>query len=175
MRKKSIVIFVLLILAFNSYAQISIKYPNDKGIEKDPNVLFVENFDDDLRSVISRYDNVHNSEGMVLEKDIPPGSKDGFSLKMTSIQGKTNGGHLYKSFSPGFDSVVYLRYYIKYPETSKGYFHHEGVWFGGYNPAVKYANPQAGICGLGDKRISIAYEMMDSNRLHSFQIGRAHV
>ena len=83
MRKKSIVIFVLLILAFNSYAQISIKYPNDKGIEKDPNVLFVENFDDDLRSVISRYDNVHNSEGMVLEKDIPPGSKDGFSLKMT--------------------------------------------------------------------------------------------
>ncbi len=168
MIKKIIFNLVLLTFASNAFTQIASKYVNDEGIESDPDVLFVEMFDDGLPDIISRYNDIQNSEGMVLEKDIPPGSKEGFSLKMTSIQGKNNGGHLYKSFSPGFDSVVYLRYYIKYPETSKGYFHHEGVWFGGYNPATKYANPQAGICGLGDKRISIAYEMMDSNRLHGY-------
>lgn len=159
---------LFLLTVFYSYAQISEKYLNDKGIENDPDVLFTEMFDDEFSKVVSRYQDVQNAKGMTLEKDLPPGSKEGYSLKMTSLQGKNTGGHLYRNFTPGFDSVVYLRYYIKYPETSKGYFHHEGVWFGGYNPATRFANPQAGICGLGDKRISISYEMMDSNRIHAY-------
>jgi hypothetical protein len=165
---KPIFTCIFLFLSVFSFSQISEKYPNDKGIENDPEVLFVEKFDDGLKNILSRYDNIHNADGMILENDLPPGSSDGFSLKMTSIQGKNNGGHLYKNFTPGFDSVIFLRYYIKYPKSSKGYFHHEGVWFGGYNPATKFANPQAGRCGLGDKRISIAYEMMDSSRLYPY-------
>jgi hypothetical protein len=65
---------------------------------------------------------------------------------------------LYKRFIPGFDSTIYIRYYVKYPSISNGYFHHEGVWFGGYNPATDWPNPRAGTCGLGSSRLSIAYE-----------------
>src|SRR5690554_5293147 len=138
MNIKLMLAFSLILLFITTYGQISDNYLNDKGIEQDPDVLFTEMFDDDLPALFSRYHDIQNREGMLLEMDIPPGSKDGYSLKMTSIQGENSGGHLYKNFTPGFDSVVYLRYYIKYPETSKGYFHHEGVWFGGYNPATKY-------------------------------------
>lgn len=55
------------------------------------------------------------------------------SIKITSVTGGVNnGGHLFKSFTPGFDSIVYIPYYVKYPHLSKGYFHHESIWFGGY-------------------------------------------
>ena len=163
MKELTTFIFLLLFCYIQSFGQISANYPHDENIENDPKVLFVEKFDDGLTNILSRYDNRLNTEEMVLEKDLPSGSKDGFSLKMTCIQGENNGGHLYKSFTPGFDNVVYVRYYVKYHKSSKGYFHHESVWFGGYNPATKYPNPQAGVCGLGDSRISIAYEAQDSS------------
>ena len=141
-----------------AHAQLSNSYPNDIGIETDPNVLFVEKFDDGLQNILSRYTDIQNAGGMALDPDIPEGSIGPFSIKMTSKQGMNVGGHLFKRFTPGFDSTVYIRYYVKYPTISNGYFHHEGVWFGGYNPATPWPNPQAGTCGLGDSRLSIAYE-----------------
>lgn len=133
-------------------------YPNDAGIEKDPNVLYVEKFDDGLANITGRYTNVYNAEGMSLDTDVPAGSAGSTSLKMTNIGGQNTGGHLYRNFPAGFGDVVYIRYYVKYPSVSKGFIHHEGIWFGGYNPSTNYPNPQAGDCGLGDRRISIAYE-----------------
>ncbi len=62
---KTFFTIALLILTINSFAQISSKHPNDKGIENDTDVLFVEKFDDGLPNVLSRYDDVKNSEGMV--------------------------------------------------------------------------------------------------------------
>lgn len=141
-----------------SAGSIANAYPHDVGIEKDPDVLYVENFGDGMANIFSRYNDIKNGEGMSLDKDVPEGSQWTYSLKMTNIGGKNDGGHLLKKFSPGFDSTIYLRYYVKYPQISKGYIHHESVWFGGYNPSVGYPDPRAGSCGLGDKRISIAYE-----------------
>lgn len=163
MKAKASHYIILLVLLFgftNSIqAQLAGFYPNDTGIEKDTNVLFVEKFADGLSNILSRYDDKLNTEGMSLEKDVPPGSQGSYSLKMTSkTGGVSNGGHLFKQFTPGFDSVVYVRYYVKYPSSSKGYFHHEGVWFGGYNPSINYPFPRAGTCGLGNNRLSIAYE-----------------
>jgi hypothetical protein len=137
-------------------------YPNDIGIENDPNVLYVEKFDDGITNILSRYDNVSNAAGMSLDTDVPSGSLGSNSIKMTNIGGQNTGGHLYKSFPAGFDSTVYIRYYVKYPSVSNGFIHHEGIWFGGYNPATEYPNPQAGICGLGNSRISLAYEPVNS-------------
>lgn len=152
-------IFVL-ILAFNQavQGQIANLYPHDIGIENDSNVLFVEKFDDGLPAILSRYDDKRNAAGMSIDADVPPGSLDPNSINMTSTQGGISGGHLFKRFTPGFDSIVYLRYYVKYPSISQNYFHHESVWFGGYNPSTAWPNPQAGTCGLSDSRLSIAYE-----------------
>ena len=133
-------------------------YPGDKGIEKDSNVLYVEKFDDGLTNILSRYHDVSNAAGMSSDNDVPLGSPGPNSIKMTNIGGQNTGGHLYKSFPAGFDSTVYIRYYVKYPSVSKGFIHHQAVWFGGYNPVTDYPNPKAGICGLGNGRISLAYE-----------------
>ena len=111
-----------------------------------------------MANILSRYDNVSNTAGMSLDTDVPPGSLGPNSIKMTNTGGQNTGGHLYKSFPTGFDSTVYIRYYVKYPSVSNGYIHHQAIWFGGYNPATAYPNPQAGICGLGNSRISLAYE-----------------
>jgi len=137
---------------------IAYNYPNDEGIEVDSSVLYVEKFDDGMKNILGRYNDIYNDTGMSVDTDVPAGSKGPNSLVMTNIGGKNTGGHLFKSFSNGFDSTLYVRYYVKYPSVSKGYIHHQGIWIGGYNPSTDYPNPRAGICGLGNSRISIAYE-----------------
>ncbi len=151
-------LFFFLFLTNGVHAQLADIYPNDVGIESDSNVLYVEKFEDGMTNIQSRYTDRINVGGMSLDTDVPSGSLGVYSLKMTSTQGVNNGGHLFKKFTPGFDSTVYVRYYVKYPLVSKGYFHHESVWFGGYNPATNWPNPQAGTCELGSSRLSIAYE-----------------
>lgn len=98
-------------------------YPNDAGIEKDPNVLYVEKFDDGMANILSRYHDIKNREGMSLDKDVPEGSQSPYAIKITNTGGKNDGGHLLKQFTPGFDSTIYMRYYVKYPLISKGYIH----------------------------------------------------
>ncbi len=155
---------IFIVSTITAGAQISELYPNDNGIESDPRVVYVEKFDDVLAGIFSRYSDIKNSAGMSLDSDVPSGSLGPHSLKMTSITGGVNnGGHLYRRFSPGFDSIVYVRYYVKYPSESKGYFHHEGVWFGGYNPATSWPSPKAGTCGMGDSRLSISFEPVWQN------------
>ncbi len=143
---------------------IAANYRGDINIQNDPDVLFVEQFDDDLTNIMNRYDDKLNTSGMSLENDVPDGSGIGKAIKISSVTGGvTGGGHLYKHFNPGFDNIVYVRYYVKYPSASQGYFHHESVWFGGYNPATSWPNPQAGTCGLGNSRLSIAFEPVWQN------------
>jgi hypothetical protein len=144
------------------------KYPGDEGIENDPDVLFVESFDDGLEKILSRYTNVYNSEGMSLETDVPQGSSGKSSLKLTNEGGKNTGGHLFRNFQPGFDSTVYVRYYVKYPLSSKGFIHHESVWVGGLNPSTEWPNPQAGTSGLGDSRISNSYEPVKDTNMDTY-------
>lgn len=165
---RALIIFFTILIGSSAYSQIANSYLNDIGIENDPDVLYVEKFDDGLASVTSRYDEVKNAAGMSLDPDVPPGSKDPYSIKMTNVGGTNSGGHLYKRFVPGFDSVVYLRYYVKYPSESKGYIHHEGVWIGGYNPSLAWPHPRAGTCGLGDARISIAYEPVGKETMNTY-------
>lgn len=133
------------------------KYPDDRGMEKDSDVLYIENFEDSLGTIRARYSDVLNPEGMSLEPDVPPGSHGRYSLKITNIGGQNTGGHLFRKLSPGLDGTIYVRYYVKYPRISSTYIHHEGLWIGGYSPPTTYPDPRAGSCGL-DGRLSIAYE-----------------
>ncbi|NRF39677.1 hypothetical protein [Pedobacter foliorum] len=155
-------------LPYAKTVAISDKYLNDIGIAQDPDVLFAENFNDGIGNIISRYSDVKNPKGMSLDnQDVPKGSLSP-AIKMTNDGSLNDGGHLYKQFKSGFDSTIYLRYYVKYPLSSKGYIHHESVWIGGYNPSTSYPNPRASICGLGDQRISIAYEPVNAPAMDTY-------
>lgn len=155
---KRIIFLSAIVFSINAFAQISNDYPNDAGIESDSRVLFVEKFNDGLTNITGRYDEVLNEQEFFLDTDVPAGSAETFSLKISNTEGVNSGGHLYKSFSPGFEESVFIRYYVKYPSIPDGYIGHQGVWFGGYNPIIPYPYPRAGYCGLGDGRLSIAFE-----------------
>ena len=171
-----LIFFALLLVAITSFkplvqrepAGIADKYLNDIGIAHDPDVLYAEDFSDGIKNITSRYTDVRNGAGMSTDKNDVPGGSLSPALKITNIGGVNDGGHLYKQFKNGFDSVVYLRYYVKYPLSSKGYIHHESLWFGGYNPSTPYPSPKAGICGLGDKRIAVAYEPINTPAMDTY-------
>lgn len=146
------------LITFNASGQLAALYPNDIGIENDPNVLYVEKFNGSLDDIFARYSDILHGDAIHLDTDVPPGSPGLHSIRMNSAPGVNTGAHLFRRFNPGFNGTVHVRYYVKYPSASKGYFHHEGIWFGGYNPSTPWPNPGAGICGMGDKRLSIAFE-----------------
>lgn len=157
---------------YNSYSDtlspIASRYPNDVGIEKDSNVLFTEMFNDGWDNILKRYTDVKNREGMSVSKeDVPAGSSQS-ALTITNTGGVNDGGHLFKRFTPGLDGRVFIRYYVKYPLSSNGFIHHQSVRIGGHNPPSDYPFGQAGICGLGDKRMSISYEPADEPAMDTY-------
>jgi hypothetical protein len=148
----------LTLMPVLSMAQLAENYPNDIGIEHDPHVRYVERFEGSLDQIFSRYTDILYPNGIFLDPDVPPGSLSAHSIRMNSAPGVNTGAHLFRNFQPGFDGTVHVRYYVKYPKSSQYYFHHEGIWFGGYNPSTPWPSPGAGLCGMGDKRLSIAFE-----------------
>lgn len=136
---------------------LSDRYRNDIGIENDPDVLFVEQFDGNLESILKRYTDVKNAKDMSVETDAPAGSNTGKSIRITNNNGETDGGHLYKNFPQGYDGTVFLRYYVKYPEASRNHFHHISVRIGGYDPPSDWPYGTAGKCGL-PTRFNLSYE-----------------
>jgi len=133
------------------------KYPGDKGIDQDPAVVWVENFEEgSVNGVTSRYDNVNNAAGMTLVNDVPAKSSGAASMTLTASGDGANATDLYKSFATGYDEW-YVRWYAKY-QTGNVTWHHSGVWFGGYDPPSSYPNPQAGLKPNGDDRFSVSIE-----------------
>ncbi len=140
-----------------SGGSLASKYPGDVGIQNDPAVVWVESFEEgDAASVGARYDSHANPQGLTLESDVPAKSSGKTSGRMTASGDGANATDLYKSLSPGWDEW-YVRWYAKY-EPGAIEWHHVGVWFGGYDPAIPYPNPQAGLKPNGDDRFSIAIE-----------------
>lgn len=137
---------------------IAARYPGDAGIENDPAVVFVEKFEETVTAnVFSRWTDILNGPAMSLAADVPAGSPGLRSLNIPWVGGGVNnGGHLYKTLSPGIDDTLYVRYYVKYPTS--GQFSHNGIWVGGYNPALNWPNPQAGVRPVGNDRFSAAAE-----------------
>ncbi len=115
---------------------IANSYPNDIGIEKDADVLYAEKFNDGLLNILKRYTDVKNAAGMTIDSnDVPAGTKSASAIVMSNVGGENDGGHLFKQFKTSFNGTIFLRYYVKY-RGSKGYIHHESVWFGGYKPSL---------------------------------------
>src|SRR5947207_2983432 len=77
---------------------LSASYPRDRGIGRDPHVLFTENFETGtLEQIGNRWGSIRNDGGNVLafSRDVPPHSAGRRSLQMTATLGENTGGHLY--------------------------------------------------------------------------------
>jgi len=131
------------------------RYKGDEGIEKNPDVIFVENFEDPLDVVKTRWESVQSPEIMSLATDVRTGSAGEHSLLMTHTGGKGTGGHLYRRLLPGYEQL-YVRFYVKFAEDC--YPIHHFVHLGGYNPSTSWPQGGAGIRPAGDERFTTGIE-----------------
>lgn len=91
-------------------------YPGDEGIERDPRVLFVDDFETGtVEEIGTRWGNLTNGENMDLSGDIHRNSPGNASLHISK------NGHLY-THTKGADTL-YARFYVKFHEKT-GYVHH---------------------------------------------------
>lgn len=133
---------------------ISAKYPGDKGIEKDPQVIFYEDFEvPSIGDLAKGWENISSPQIMSLSHDTPTGK--GHSLLMTHIGGQGTGGHLYRRLLPGYDRL-FVRFYVKF-EADCGPIHHFFT-IGGYNPHTPWPQGGAGERPKGDERFTIGIE-----------------
>jgi hypothetical protein len=143
-------------------AGIAARYPGDVGIDADPEVIFVENFEESALSLLfGKWNDIRHGSAMSLNLDVVPGSSGIQSLDIPSVGGVSDGGHLYKVLSPAIDDKLYVRYYIKYPTS--GRYRHEGIWVGGRNPVTNWPDPQAGIKPAGNDRFMASAEQSDDS------------
>jgi len=132
------------------------KYLGDKGIGKDPAVVFVEDFEEgDLEAVWSRWESVQSKEIMSLSPDVPSSSDGKRSLQMTHIGGQSTGGHLYRRLMPGYEKL-HLRFYVKFDPACNPIHHF--VHLGGYNPPTRWPQGGAGTRPNGDERFTTGVE-----------------
>jgi hypothetical protein len=134
-------------------------YPGDEGIENHPGVVFTENFEtgdmDDLRA---RWGYMSNRDGKVMSfsDDVPEGSAGKRSLQMTATRDENQGGELYKTFDPGWDTI-YLRFYTKFARDHG--FHTHFVALRGFKDPLPY--PTGGAGRLAENRFSVTIEPAD--------------
>ncbi|MEJ2701560.1 MAG: hypothetical protein P8Z79_03875 [Sedimentisphaerales bacterium] len=137
------------------------KYKGDRGIEKDPDVIFVENFEaDSLKIVTSHWDSVQSPEIMSLSKDVPEASGGKHSLLISHIGGQGTGAHLYRRLLPGYDQL-FVRFYVKFDPDCHPIHHF--VHLGGYNPPTPWPQGGAGIRPAGNKRFTTGIEPYGKN------------
>ncbi len=133
---------------------LAAKYPGDEGIERDPAVIFAENFETkSLKDIGERWSEVSNKDGKVLafSDDVPSASGGKRSLEMTGTLGENSGGHLYTRFRG--EDKAFLRFYTKFA-ADHAYEHHF-VELGGYHPPTPWPNPRAGTLPAGDERVMV--------------------
>lgn len=159
---------------------IASQYPRDIGIEKHPDVVFIENFEfSSVAQVFSRWTHVKNGSGMALEFDTPSLSGGRYSIRM--LRGDT-GGHLWKRLDRGSaaslanDDVLYLRYYIKL--SNFGAHHHTGGGMEGITHSDNWPIGTAGIRPTGTDRFSTRVEAFNDGRdrvdFYSYWMGMHH-
>lgn len=135
---------------------LAAKYPGDVGLGEDPDVVFVENFEQaSLDAVKKRWESVSKAEIMSLSDDRPPASGGKRSLLVSHVGGQGDGGHLYRRLQPGHDKL-HVRFYVKFDSRCAPIHHFFHV--GGYHPATPYPQGGAGQRPRGDERFSVGIE-----------------
>jgi hypothetical protein len=125
---------------------IATGHPGDAGIEADPRVVFVENFEEDSRETLwKRWETVSDRGGQSFSSEVPAGSAGKQSLVMERTKG--SGAQLYRRLRNkeggwGYERL-FARYYVKFdPECE--WIHHFGPCLGGNYPATQWPMVKAG-------------------------------
>jgi len=135
---------------------IAAKYPGDIGITNDPDVVFVEDFEEgSLAAVKARWESIKDSGVMSLSTNVPAAGTGNRSLLMTHVGGQGTGGHLYRRLLPGYDKL-HCRFYVRF-DPNCGPIHHF-VHMGGYNPSTSWPQGGAGTRPAGDERLTTGIE-----------------
>jgi len=91
-------------------------YPGDEGIERDPRVLFVDDFETGtVEEIGARWGSIHLKENIDLPEDVHANSPGNRSIHISK------NGHLF-THTRGVDTM-YARFYVKFHEKT-GYIHH---------------------------------------------------
>jgi hypothetical protein len=139
---------------------IASQHPGDVGIDQHRNVVFVENFNDDLEAVKSRWDSVQTEQNLSLATDVPASSDGKYSLLIDHVGGRSNGSHLYRRLGAGYDKLHY-RFYVKFDADCAPIHHFFHT--GGYNPATPWAQGGAGERPVGNERFTTGVEPHGNN------------
>jgi hypothetical protein len=140
---KAFIQISLLLVAFNAFGQ-------ENGI------IFKEDFEAaSIAEMISNWDEAKNHANMSFSGDVPDGSTGSQSLVMTYTAGQNTGGHLYKMFPDGYDSL-FARFYVKF-EANHSPVHHF-VHMGGYYPPTTWPQGGAGSRPAGNERFTTGIE-----------------
>jgi hypothetical protein len=132
---------------------LAANHPSDVGMERDPHVVQVEQFEQsDIATLATQWETVGAPESMSFSPDVPAGSSGRQSLLMDRRAG--SGGSLYRRLkntdaSFGYDRV-FVRYYVKFAEDC-GEIHHLGTCLGGNLPATPWPSVKAGVRPDGAK------------------------
>jgi hypothetical protein len=129
------------------------KYPGDVGIEKDPHVVFVEDFEHpNLDAMWARWDTASSKPSQSFSNDVPAGSPGKQSLLFDRQTGA--GPQLYRRIANkdrtwGYDRL-FVRYYVKFAADC-GEVLHFGPALGGNLPATPWPVMNGGVASDGSK------------------------
>jgi len=103
-------------------AGLAAKYPGDRGIDRDPAVVFHEDFEaGSLAALKPKWSDIGGKGTLKIAAGTPDGSSGRHCLQITATRGRDSGGHLFARFR-GLDQA-YMRYYAKFAADC-GYTHH---------------------------------------------------
>lgn len=135
---------------------LAARYPGDLGLEKDPQVLFVEDFEEPaMEALEKRWENVRHPEIMAFDGDVPAGTGGKQSLRITHVGGQGDGAHLYRRLLPGYERL-HVRFYVKFDPACAPIHHFFHV--GGYQPPTPWPQGGAGERPRGDERFTTGVE-----------------
>jgi hypothetical protein len=149
-------------------AGIAAQYPGDVGIEKDPDVIFVEFFEGSVDEICSRWESVGGKPILSTSDQVVSGSGGKQSLLLTRVKGGTDGymdgGNFYRRIRNnqggfGYDQL-FFRFYMKFNQDHAP-IHHYGSGLVGFRPPTAWPQGRAGLRPIGDARWTTQVEPGD--------------
>jgi len=141
-------------------------YPGDRGLDKDPAVVFFEDFEaGEVPDLKNSWTEISNRDGKVVSfvSDTPAAHAGKRAIQLTATVGQNEGGHLYRKL-PRELETAFFRFYVKFPKDA-GYIHHF-VHMGGYRPATNWPQGGAGSKPVGNERMTVGIEPYGESGRH---------
>lgn len=102
---------------------LAARYPGDVGIDKDPAVVFNEDFEKpDLQARWQAVSKLGDDGPLAFDTQVKTVGRPGTAMRMTATKGKNEGGSLYKVLKPGYDEL-FARVYVRFDEKAGGFAH----------------------------------------------------